>query len=481
MLSVTAIETSGADETYQWDKITGADGFERVTLFQHADAQKLPAREVAHQLALALEKIQPAVVMIPGWSDSAALGALRWCLEHGVPAICMSESTAGDETRRVWREAVKRQIVRLCSAALAGGTPHGDYLVQLGLPAERVFLGYDAVDNAYFAAGAAKWQKQKAEKQKAEIFKSGVGSQKVESRTWETNNTSPRPSPQSGEGEATAEKTPTLKVETGNAKAETLKPESRNGEGENGKQKIEKRNAFQLSTLPISAFQNSPFFLASARFIEKKNLIRLIEAYARYRQKAETLKTENLKSKPELGSQQSVVSSSVVPWSLVVLGDGALRSSLESQVSSLGLADFVRMPGFKQYPELPAYYAHAGAFIHASTTEQWGLVVNEAMASGLPVLVSNRCGCAQDLVQDGVNGFTFDPYNVEQLAQLMLRISDFRFPISDFGQASQRLIANWGPARFAEGLKQAVECALKVGPVKPSFVQRLILKALLWK
>ncbi len=42
------------------------------------------------------------------------------------------------------------------------------------------------------------------------------------------------------------------------------------------------------------------------------------------------------------------------------------------------------------------------------------------MASGLPVLVSNRCGCAPDLVQEGVNGFTFDPYNIEQLAQLML-------------------------------------------------------------
>ena len=52
-------------------------------------------------------------------------------------------------------------------------------------------------------------------------------------------------------------------------------------------------------------------------------------------------------------------------------------------------------------------------------------MVNEAMASGLPVLVSNRCGCAQDLVQEGVNGFTFDPYNVEQLAQLMLKISAF--------------------------------------------------------
>jgi glycosyltransferase involved in cell wall biosynthesis len=101
------------------------------------------------------------------------------------------------------------------------------------------------------------------------------------------------------------------------------------------------------------------------------------------------------------------------------------------------------------------------------------------MASGLPVLVSNRCGCARDLVKDGMNGFTFDPYNVEQLAQLMLKISAFNFPLSAFSSESQRIIADWGPEQFAAGLKQAVECALRVGPVKPTLLQRIILKALL--
>src|SRR5208337_5127598 len=80
------------------------------------------------------------------------------------------------------------------------------------------------------------------------------------------------------------------------------------------------------------------------------------------------------------------------------------------------------LPGFKQYEELPAYYGLAGAFVHASTAEQWGLVANEAMASGLPVLVSNRCGCATELVEEGRNGFAFDPENVEQLAGFMRRL-----------------------------------------------------------
>ena len=103
------------------------------------------------------------------------------------------------------------------------------------------------------------------------------------------------------------------------------------------------------------------------------------------------------------------------------------------------------------------------------------------MASGLPVLVSNRCGCATDLVQDGVNGFRFDPYNIEEIAQLMLRISDFRFPISDFGAASARIIANWGPERFARGLKAAADKAVEVGSQRASWMARWLLRTLLFR
>src|SRR5882724_8591590 len=73
VLDVVAIESSGADETYAGDVVTGADGFKRVTLFDHADAQKLPAPEVASRVGTALDKIRPAVVLVPGWADSAAL------------------------------------------------------------------------------------------------------------------------------------------------------------------------------------------------------------------------------------------------------------------------------------------------------------------------------------------------------------------------------------------------------------------------
>ncbi len=67
----------------------------------------------------------------------------------------------------------------------------------------------------------------------------------------------------------------------------------------------------------------------------------------------------------------------------------------------------VYLPGFRQIDELPRFYAHANAAILAITKDTWKLVINEATASSLPVIVSNRCGCAQELVKEGRNGFTF--------------------------------------------------------------------------
>jgi glycosyltransferase involved in cell wall biosynthesis len=198
------------------------------------------------------------------------------------------------------------------------------------------------------------------------------------------------------------------------------------------------------------------FFLGASRFIAKKNLPRLLEAYAAYRRRA--------------GADA---------WHLVLLGDGALRSAIESRIAWPDLAGHVMLPGFRQYDELPAYYGLASAFVHASTTEQWGLVVNEAMASGLPVIVSERCGCVPDLVEDGVNGFTFDPYAVQALAALMQRVAAMTEERrAAMARAGQRIIANWGPERFADGLMQAVQAALGQPPRIPSLFDHALLWAL---
>lgn len=182
---------------------------------------------------------------------------------------------------------------------------------------------------------------------------------------------------------------------------------------------------------------DKPFFLAINRFVEKKNLPLLISAYASYHQK--------------FGDNA---------LDLVLCGDGELRSPLENLISQYNLQDSVHLPGFLQQDELLPYFAHAKCFIHASMTEQWGLVVNEAMAAGLPVIVSNRCGCFEDLVIEGVNGFGFNPENQQELTNLMIKMSSGEVNLELMGQASLKHIQKYSPDSFAQGLKGAIEFAI---------------------
>lgn len=188
---------------------------------------------------------------------------------------------------------------------------------------------------------------------------------------------------------------------------------------------------------PLTSPLNKPFFLAINRFVEKKNLPLLISAYSSYQQ--------------QVGENA---------WHLVLCGDGELRSSLESLIDEYKLQDFVHLPGFLQQDELLPYFAHAQCFIHASTTEQWGLVVNEAMAAGLPVIVSNRCGCFEDLVLEGVNGFGFNPENQEELTNLMIKMSSGEVDLESMGKASLQHIEKYSPDYFAQGLKSAIDFAM---------------------
>jgi len=159
---------------------------------------------------------------------------------------------------------------------------------------------------------------------------------------------------------------------------------------------------------------------------------------------------------------------------LVLLGDGPLRVTVNSQLSTLNLNEHVHLPGFEPYDELPAYYALANAFVHASTTEQWGLVVNEAIASALPVIVSSRCGCAPELVNG--NGFTFDPTDEGELTDRLLEMATLseeeRKHLSD---NSYRIAANFAPERFGEGLKRAARMAMRVPQKRFGVMDRALL------
>lgn len=179
------------------------------------------------------------------------------------------------------------------------------------------------------------------------------------------------------------------------------------------------------------------YFVAAKRFIPRKNLLRLVKAYGLYHS-----------WDPE-GA-----------WHLVICGSGPLEGEVRDLVGQLGLADRVHLPGYQEAGALAVYYGLASALVHASShNEPWGLVVNEAMAAGLPVLVSRICGCVPDLVQEGVNGFTFDPSDVPGLAQLMLKVSSGEVDLQAMGQASREIVAHWTPQTFAGNLVSALAAA----------------------
>ncbi|MCI0749608.1 MAG: glycosyltransferase [Nevskiales bacterium] len=197
------------------------------------------------------------------------------------------------------------------------------------------------------------------------------------------------------------------------------------------------------------------YFFASSRFAPEKNLQNLLRAFRQYREKA-----------------------GAGAWSLVLAGDGPLKPDVQRWVAELGMQDSVLLPGWVSFDGLPDYYGLAGAFVHASTREPWGVVVNEALSAGLPVLVSKPCGSAPDLVREGRNGFTFDPRRPQELAGLMGRLAHGDCNRVAMGQVSRGIIQGWTPDRYAESLARVVETALRVPRVRAGRLDRMLLSGL---
>ena len=142
-------------------------------------------------------------------------------------------------------------------------------------------------------------------------------------------------------------------------------------------------------------------------------------------------------------------------WGLVV-GDGRLRAALESQVAAAGWP--VRFAGFLNQTEMPRAYAASDALVLPSTSaETWGLVVNEAMASGLPAVVSDQVGCGPDLVVRGETGEVFTCGSVSELASILVRLGDTPSTLFNLGVRAHRLVQRYSPAEAVKGTMAAVE------------------------
>lgn len=169
-------------------------------------------------------------------------------------------------------------------------------------------------------------------------------------------------------------------------------------------------------------------FLVVARLTPVKAVDVLLDAYDRYRQRT------------------------AEPWGLTVVGDGPERGRLEQRAGP-----GVTFAGFAHGDALGHAYGRADAFVLPSHKDTWGLVVNEAMAAGLPVVVSEGAGCAADLVDDGANGFTVPPGDAAVLADRLGRIASLSdAERSAFGRRSREIVAGFGLDAFCEGLWAAV-------------------------
>jgi 1,2-diacylglycerol 3-alpha-glucosyltransferase len=310
-------------------------------------------RRLERKIVAVLRQLRPAALAVAGYSEPAVWWAASWARRNRCGVVMFSDTTSWDRQRRWWLESLKRLwIQRYVDAAMVGGQPQRAYLRDLGMDEDRIWDGYNVVDNEFFASQAEVLRADKA----AACDRDQAG-------------------------------------------------------------------------LPHR------YFLFVGRFAPEKNLRDLLHAYARYR----------------FANKDG--------WGLVIVGDGPQREELLQIVRSLKLNDVV-FPGFKQLNELPQYYAFASCLILPSSMEPWGLVVNEAMASGLPVLASNRCGCISDLISPEDNGFTFSPNDVEEMARCMSKMAGLSTErLTAMGGASRKIISRWTPEIWADQLASAVRCA----------------------
>jgi len=176
---------------------------------------------------------------------------------------------------------------------------------------------------------------------------------------------------------------------------------------------------------------DDPAFLFVGRYLDVKGINTLAEAYKIYKNQVEK------------------------PWRLICAGAGPLADML----TEAGAED----RGFVQPIDLPALMAEASAFVLPSRFEPWGVVLQEAAASGLPLICSDVCGAAVHLLRDQFNGHTFPAGNVDALVDDMVRISNMTATrYSEYANGSFELSKQYTPERWVETLCEGVR-RLKAG------------------
>ena len=296
----------------------------------------------------ALRQTSPDAIVCGGYNYLASWQALWWARSRHIPFLLWSESNLHDlrhEHKAV--EFLKNEFLRRCGGFVVSGLAAREYLRTHGIEDRFVYTAPNAVDNALFAAAAAK------ARQDPDATRSSL-------------------------------------------------------------------------SLP------SRYFLFIGRLVKEKGVFDLLAAYA----------------KLEKDVRRGI--------GLVFAGDGEVRPELEEQARAVS-PGVIRFAGFVHREHLAKYYALADALILPTHTDTWGLVVNEAMACGLPIVVSRVAGCVADLVDEGWNGFLCAPGDATSLAVAMKKLADSPELCTTMGANSAQRISQYSPQTWAEGLACAVE------------------------
>jgi glycosyltransferase involved in cell wall biosynthesis len=176
------------------------------------------------------------------------------------------------------------------------------------------------------------------------------------------------------------------------------------------------------------------YFLYVGRLVLSKGVFDLLEAYSRL--------APELRTKAEL----------------LFVGDGVEQPELEARAASIH-PGAVRFAGFAHRERLAVYYALAEALVFPTHTDPWGLVVNEAMACGIPIVATDAAGCVADLVQDGWNGYVVPKSAPGKLSEALAKIACTPDLNVTMGARSAQRIQQYSPQACAAGFVAALDAA----------------------
>jgi glycosyltransferase involved in cell wall biosynthesis len=188
------------------------------------------------------------------------------------------------------------------------------------------------------------------------------------------------------------------------------------------------REAFSLPA------EGVPVILFVGRLVPKKQPGFLLDAYARVRRE--------------------------LPCALMIVGSGELELSLRDKVAREQIPD-VNFAGFLNRTQISQAYLTADIFALPSLQhETWGMVVNEAMNFSLPIVVTDKVGCADDLVQDGENGFVVSSEDSSDLSNRLRQLIQSEDLRHRFGSASRRIVSRWTHELAVSGVLGATAAAV---------------------